>query len=289
MRTRIFYNTNSNNDGSNYFLIPDDCSVVWVTGCGGGGGGTSGAYAQRASGGGGGSAAPCFIDYPLIVKPNGILSIYVGKGCTGGGATGTSSQIGEASGGGSFLMLGCIAGDLIGPEVWAYAPRFSLGCGSTTAGPQIESKGNGTYTFCTFISDTWASSSNNTPIWCMGPFSAGESGVDAFGNSGAYGATAGKDIFNGFGFDVGGQYGAPHGYGESFGQHAFAEAGFSGEMIVGAGGHGGACVFGRGGAPGVSGDGRGGHGFGFGAGGAGAMGESAPAGDGAPGFIMLRY
>lgn len=297
MRQAWFFNEDADRgDGSNYFFIPSDCSVVWATGCGGGAGGVT-SFQSTAFGGQGGAASLFVIRYPLAVIPNGILIIGVGMGCLGGhrvklgvnnwASNGVGTQSSGEGTGSRYATI--IAGDLVGPEVWSVAPYFNLGyAGSvpnTLQGPQGKVSGaQGSQSELVFHNLNVAP---HFPHNVTLPSCNGELGTTPFGTPTSSTSPAGRNTGNGTGLGAYGAWGSQYG---SYAGQAVATFGYSDGGLVGAGGAGGGGPFGVGGAGGVPwvNGGQGGDATGFGCGGGGSCWGSL-GGNGGPGFLLLEY
>lgn len=258
---------------SDYFEVPSDCHLIWVTGCGGGGGG-QGSNAS-ATGGNGGCASPCVIRLPLAVVPNGIIGIYVGVG----GAGGTAAN-GAAANTATFSRVTTIAGQgIISPLTTPDRRIFTIGCGgeSSVVSPMIPALTDSGYVAneCIVYNIStppgWAYTGGGYPL--LGLAVSGKDAGKAGGvNPNTYNK-AGVTAFNGNGFG-----------------HAQAS-----DATYGSGGPGGGGPFGRGGTGGQYSGGspaNGGNGSGYGAGGGGSSGRAAGSGvggDGSGGFLLFEW
>lgn len=275
MRSAI-YSTAGQRD---YFAIPNDCHLIWLSGCGGGGGGGG---ANSASGACGGSAAPAFHRVPLSVRAGGVLGILVATGGVGG-ASGAAGQSISSEG---YLRVSSVSGSsLLSPLTAAsYLPFFSMGFGE--GGSQSAGGGSGPPNIYSVTSSgqastrvmavnvnaaDWLYAQSNLPIFLMLPFSTGGVGRSGPSNPFNYGL-AGRTTLNGWGL----------------GDESASDA------TYGSGGAGGGGPFGKGGAGGVysGGIGAGGDATGYGAGGGGGSGGPGPygaGGAGSPGIVIIEY
>lgn len=271
----IIYSTAGQND---IFAIPNDCHVIWVSGCGGGGGGGGGNGTAGATGGG---AAPCFWRVPLSVRAGYAIGIHVATGGVGG-ASGASGQAINTEG---YLRVSGLAGyGLLTPLcASSYLPFFSMGFGEqgfqTSGGGSgtasiyfTTASGQATRMFATNVDAAdWSYGQKNFPLFLMGALSNGDcgrtAGVDPYWYN-----VAGSSTFNGNGIGS-----------ESASDPTYAS-----------GGAGGGGMFGKGGAGGVySGAvGNGGNATGYGAGGGGGSGGPGPygaGGNGSAGVIYIEF
>lgn len=274
MRSAV-YSTAGLND---IFAIPNDCHVIWVSGCGGGGGGGG---ANSTAGATGGGAAPCFWRVPLSVRPGMAIGVHVGTGGLGG-ASGAAGQNVNTEG---YLRVSGIAGyGLASPLVAAsYLPFFSMGFGEQ--GTQSSGGGSGMPDiYCTTIGSMnnrmfavnvdaadWNYGQKTFPLFLMGPASNGDCGRAAGVNPYFYNVP-GSSTFNGNGIG----------------------AEFASDATYASGGGGGGGIFGKGGAGGVysGGVGAGGNATGYGAGGGGGSGGPGPygaGGNGSSGLVVIEY
>jgi hypothetical protein len=292
LRQAWYYNTDSTyNDGSDYFLVPSDCNVIWVTGCGGGGGGVSGRTQYNGVGGGGGSASPAFLRYPLAVKPNGIIGVHIGRGAAGGGISANGNGGVGSTEDTNFYLCTTLCGDLIGPEIDPYIPSFALGYAESQTGPRIPMRGfSASSGLFTFTPVTWPYTSQTAVLEYMGAFSSGEDGgaiysdsASAVSNVARYATAIGR-------VGAGGTWGIEEGSGVAGGQCA-GDFAAGGTKELGGGGAGGASIFGTGGAGGVGhvNSGFGGNGQGYGSGGGGGTGGRSFGGNGGWGFLLIEY
>lgn len=261
----VIYDTPGDN---NYFPIPDDCNVIFVSGCGGGGGGNT---ASGASGAPGGGAAPCFLRVPLSVTPGGVLGIRVGIGGLAGESMNTEG----------YKRISSISGvALLSPLCAAsYLPFFSMGFGEHGgggghAGIYCTTTAGGCGTRVLLNSGTggdWSYGSKTLPVFLMPPIIKGD-GAQAPPSS-------------------------PYHYGQE-GLRTFMDGGmgveYASDPTYSSGGAGGGGLFGKGGAGGVySGSpGNGGDGTGYGTGGGGGSGGPNPygiGGNGSPGIVIIEY
>lgn len=289
-------------DGSNYFLIPSDCNIVWVTMIGGGSGG---GYVQNGSpgvGGTGGPSAMPILRVPVMVKSNGVLTIVVGRGGVGGsnykhnstsktsgGVWGGNPEVEDAA---SSHLSSVITGDILDPGfagAHPSAPVFNSGwSGDSTYAYQVAG-GTG------IISSQTASSQfqfppqfpGAVPLNFVGAGCLGESGVAPFLTTTGSGKP-GLCVGNGKQVGSGGTWG-PSDFG-AYGTFSAGVFGYGDGGLQGTNGVGGGNIFGSGGNAGVPylNNGAGGDGQGYGSGG-GAGGYNVPGGNGADGFVLLEY
>ena len=73
---------------SGVFGIPNDCNMIWVSGCGAGQGGY---VSSNANGASGGAASPCYLRVPLSVTPGGGLAVKVGVAAAAATSPGSTS------------------------------------------------------------------------------------------------------------------------------------------------------------------------------------------------------
>lgn len=295
LRQAWFFNDglegDANLDGSQYFLIPNDCSVVYVTGCGGGSGGAYNTNWYNLLGGTGGGSASLWVRYPLAVTPGGMLMICVGRGGLGAyssayGVTTTSAA--EPSGVSPNLegLNTYIAGDIVGPEVTANVPRLDLGYAGDTGqiakvgGNSVIGAGDWVFPYAL----------GSLPLNLVGAFSNGEAGAVAGSNPSSIGKPGIHESTAG-GAGASGQYdnspfGPSH---ETLGHEAFRA--YEDSLLLGAGGAGGGNPYGRGGSGGTpsSNGGAGGNASGYGAGAGGSAFLCAVTGMGTNGFVLLEY
>lgn len=277
MRSQIFTDT-----GNDYFLIPDDCNVIWVSGCGGGCGGSGGTVGG--AGGDGGAGSPSAFRVPLYVRAGGCLAVHVGRAGTAGGVgnTGESENTAQAS------RASYVGGpDLLSALADPYAPFFMIGFGGqgSTGGTFHGGNNHATSMRGTSMGRIHGSpvSAGNIP-WEFGlPVANGGKHVPVFlyppmGNASGGGtgggvnpSTFGKvayDTFNGTG------YGSV----------------FASDVTNASGGAGSGSLFGKGGNGGVVGTngGAGGNATGYGAGGGGGAGNAA-GGNATAGILIFEY
>lgn len=278
MRSQIFDTPGSNA----YFEIPDDCNVIWVSGCGSGGGGAGGATSPNYAGGDGGAASPCVFRIPLSVNPGGALAVYVGNTCAGGSAGGNATQPGA---GVTRGFHSCIAGrDLISPFVDIDLPYFMIGHGQGA-----QSRGSSfTGPVACLYNRLFASAGANN-----GPLSSGGALWEYVGGTGPHFPVLLYPPFaNGGG---GGSAGGvnPTRYGK-YGDSALFDNGmgtvYASDATYASGGAGAGGLFGRGGNGGVIGtnSGIGGDASGYGSGGGGGAGNAA-GGSGTGGLVVIEY
>lgn len=253
--------------GADSFVVPDDVSIIFLSGCGGGGGGAGG-YSGVGGGGGGGGPAPNWDYFPITVTPGSTLSVYVGAAGSAGAIGANGSDGGESyiSGAGILspfkdgsnqILMGYGKGGVVG----------TVGAGGNGAGPAWASSVS-SLAYATLNSGTghfpkWLHlTDGNVPLQHFHPVCQASGGAAASANS-----QGGFVTVNGNGS---GTYG-------------------TGDASGGAGGAGGGGVYGRGGNAGSAGGTRtGGAATGNGAGGGGGTGNYA-GGAGTDGFIEIAY
>lgn len=274
MRSTI-YSTAGQND---YFGIPNDCHVIWVSGCGGGGGGGG---ANSAEGAAGGSAAPAFFRVPLSVTPGKCLGIYVATAGLGG-ASGAAGQSVNNEG---YKRISYVVGSaILSPLVSGYILQmFCLGFGEQ--GMQSHGGGSGmpdmyhptasganNRMFAVNVDTAdWSYGQKTCPAFLMGAIVGGDCSRTPPSNPYYYGVP-GSSTFNGNG--LGTEYAS--------------------DPTYSSGGAGGGSIFGKGGAGGVysGGIGNGGNATGYGSGGGGGSGGPGPygaGGNGASGIVVIEY
>lgn len=270
----VIYNTAGAND---YFAIPNDCNVIFVTGCGGGGGGGG---ANGSAGACGGSSAPTFWRVPLSVTPGKVIGVRVATAGAGGASGAAGVQIATEG----YLRVSSLSGAaLISPLLSGQLFKFfSMGFG----GQGAQSSGGGSVPANLYASQStphnylmgvnvnkfdWTYGNVYVPFFLMGPFVNGDAGLAAPSNPSGYGS-AGRATFMGGG--VGDEYAS--------------------DATYASGGAGGGSIFGKGGSGGVysGGVGNGGNATGYGAGGGGGSGGPGPygaGGNGSPGIVIIEY
>lgn len=259
------------------FPIPNDCSVIYVSGCGGGGGGGG---ANSAAGACGGSAAPQLFRLPLSVVPGKAIAGYVGIAGLGGasGATGlainTEGYKRASSLSGSAIISPLCAGNLFPLLSLGWGGQGSQSSGGGTVPPNIYAFPGPAQTYmlsANVNAADWNYSQQTMPVFLMAPVLTGDCGRGGGVNPYAYGL-AGYSTLNAGGLGV-----------ESVS-----------DATYGSGGAGGGGIFGKGGVGGVysGGIGAGGAGTGYGSGGGGGSGGPGPygaGGDGTQGIVIIEY
>lgn len=287
LRNQVF-----NTPGPGIFYIPDDCNVIFLTGCGAGGGGSGGKASASYGGGSGGAGSPSVFRVPLSVRPGGVLGIFVGYPQAGGAAdvTPTYDTTGNIN---TSKQSGVGGRDLLSPLVDPDMPYFFIGYGGTNgnsaptlcANPSIKSRtisGTDRILADPGLGDTtWAfykqyGASNmycRWPIFGGGDFSGGAGGASAGGTDPSFYTTA---------------YVTGHGI-RTFNNQGYGTISAS-DATYGSGGAGGGCMFGKGGNGGVIGvnGGVGGDATGYGAGGGGGAGNQA-GGASTGGLIIIEF
>lgn len=304
LRQAWFFHTDTvTGDGSNYFLIPSDCNVVWVTMIGAGSGGYYVQGASPGTGATGGSSAVPIIRVPVAVKPNGVLTVVVGRGGIGGGnrkyneTTMTSGGVWGASPESENLACSkrssVVSGDILDPAflgAHASASLFDSGwSGDTTNTYQVVGAGGGAISSNQSIAQFQfvAQFPGAMPLNFVGAACLGESGVAPFLTTTGNGKP-GLCVGNGKQVGAGGTWG-PSDFG-ACGTISQGVFGYSDGGLQGTNGVGGGNIFGSGGDAGLPyiNNGKGGDGQGFGSGGGGGSFNSA-GGNGADGFVLLEY
>lgn len=299
----FFLTDTETGDGSNYFLIPDDCNCVWVTMIGGGAGGLYANVNSPGVGAAGGASAMPIVRVPVAVKPNGVLTIVVGRGGIGGGNTkynSTTMTSGGVWGGApeaeninSSKLSSVITGDILDPgflcaheNLYVFTSGWS---GDSSNAYQVTGPGQGQ------ISGQTASAQfqftpqfpGTVPLNWVGAACLGEIGVAPFANTTGNGK-AGLCVGSGKQVGTGGTWG-PSGFGVC-GAISSGVFGYGDGGLLGTNGVGGGNIFGSGGDAGnpFTDNGMGGDGQGYGSGGGGGC-FNAAGGNGADGFVLLEY
>ncbi len=285
-------------DGSDIFLIPSDCSVVWVTLCGGGAGGASSSGNPSVPGTGGTSAVP-IVRYPLAVVPNGYLVITIGRGGLGAfrrrfGAYNSSATTRETETLANGYLNTNISGDILSAEslLPVTGAIFSAGFSGDSTNSPVIMRGYGLFgAFGTSTGEflfqhTVDTTSRGMIFGLQAPSFTAETGKAAFStvtSSGKAGLNLGTDS----GIGAQGYTSALDG---SYSNAPYGAGGYAEGLLIGPCGAGGGNPYGRGGAAGLPwvDRGQGGDATGYGAGGGGGC-WLCPGGNGGDGFVLLEY
>lgn len=268
------------------------------------GGGAGGSYGTASPGVGsvGGASAVPFVRVPMAVKPNGVLTVVVGRGGVGGSnykynntsrtSGGVWGGAAEAENAASSHLSSVITGDILDPMftgAHASAPVFNSGwSGDTTNAYQVAGTSGVTSGQTGSAEFQFAVNFPGALPWnLIGAACLGELGVAPFATTtgnGKAGLCAGNDNTIG----AGGTWG-PSDFG-AYGAGPRGVFGYSDGGLQGTNGSGGGNIFGKGGDAGnpFTSKGAGGDGHGYGSGGGGGS-FCAHGGNGADGFVLFEY